>query len=104
MGSGYITAARLPVLTRDHQRIWLAFAGVELTTFSLFENTAGPCSSGQRSQMSGNPVRIGDGCATVTGYKLPWPLAVRSAGKAGARFKTRSQDIGLAALVMAVAS
>jgi len=20
---------------------------------------------------SGNPVRIGDGCATVTGYKLP---------------------------------
>lgn len=24
--------------------------------------------------MSGNPVRIGDGCATVTGYKLPQPL------------------------------
>jgi hypothetical protein len=21
--------------------------------------------------MSGNPVKIGDGCATVTGYKLP---------------------------------
>ena len=25
--------------------------------------------------MSGNPVRIGDGCATVTGYRLPKPLA-----------------------------
>ena len=36
--------------------------------------------------MSGNPVRIGDGCATVTGYRLPMPLA-GSAGKAGARFK-----------------
>ena len=24
--------------------------------------------------MSGNPVKIGDGCATVTGYKLPMPL------------------------------
>jgi hypothetical protein len=28
----------------------------------------------QHSQTSGNPVRIGDGCATVTGYKLPEPL------------------------------
>jgi hypothetical protein len=25
--------------------------------------------------MSGNPVKIGDGYATVTGYKLPSPLA-----------------------------
>jgi|GEM_PF-2846169 hypothetical protein len=24
--------------------------------------------------MSGNPVKIGDGYATVTGYKLPQPL------------------------------
>ena len=24
-----------------------------------------------RNQMSGNPVRIRSGCATVTGYKLP---------------------------------
>ncbi len=30
---------------------------------------------------SGNPVRFGDGCATVTGYKLPMPPQ----GKAGAR-------------------
>ena len=36
--------------------------------------------------MSGNPVEIGDGCATVTGYGLPKPL-VHQAGKAGARFK-----------------
>ena len=33
---------------------------------------------------SGNPVRIGDGYATVTGYKLPRPL-VHQTGKAGAR-------------------
>jgi hypothetical protein len=26
--------------------------------------------------MSGNPVKIGDGCATVTGYKLPMPLII----------------------------
>jgi hypothetical protein len=36
--------------------------------------------------MSGNPVKIGDGCATVTGYKLPLPL-IHGIGKAGARFK-----------------
>ena len=53
-------------------------------------------------QASGNPVRVGDGCATVTGYKLPEPLASVEAGKVGARFQARSQDIGLAMLVMAV--
>ena len=47
-------------------------------------------------------MKVGDGCATVTGYKLPEPLASSEAGKAGARFKARSQDIGLAVLVMAV--
>src|SRR5690242_14449208 len=33
-------------------------------------------------QASGNPVRIGDGCATVTGYELPKPLVhqVREGG------------------------
>ena len=41
---------------------------------------------------AGNPVGFGDGCATVTGYKLSKPLA--EAGKAGARFEARSQDIG----------
>ena len=44
---------------------------------------------------------IGDGCATVTGYKLPQPLVSVEAGKAGARFHARSQDIGLAVLVAA---
>ena len=56
--------------------------------------------------MSGNPVRIGDGCATVTGYELPHaghslrqqPL-IFQIGKAGARFQARSQDTGQIALV-----
>jgi hypothetical protein len=51
-----------------------------------------------RNQMSGNPVRIGDGCATVTGYKLPKPLAVIRPGRRE-RGKARSQDTGLNALV-----
>jgi hypothetical protein len=54
------------------------------------------------SQASGNPVKVGDGCATVTGYKLPQPLVSQETGKAGARFQARSQDIGLAVLVMAL--
>jgi hypothetical protein len=33
-------------------------------------------------------VKIGDGCATVTGYKLPKPLIPQTRiGKAGARFR-----------------
>src|SRR5689334_13533978 len=54
--------------------------------------------------MSGNPVKLGDGCATVTGYELPMPL-IHFVGKAGARFTTsnvvnaRSQDTGLVVLV-----
>jgi hypothetical protein len=36
--------------------------------------------------MSGNPVKIGDGCATVTGYKLPIATGFIS-GKAGVRFE-----------------
>jgi len=47
-------------------------------------------------------VKIRDGCATVTGYKLPQPLVSGEAGKAGVRFQARSQDIGWAVLVMAV--
>src|SRR5438094_7358442 len=34
-------------------------------------------------QASGNPVRIGDGCATVTGYKLPQPLVSRLRDREG---------------------
>jgi hypothetical protein len=37
---------------------------------------------------AGNLVRIEDGCATVTGYKLPSPLVPLGTGKAGARFET----------------
>src|SRR5207249_7740683 len=33
--------------------------------------------------MLGNPVRIGDGCATVTGYKLPQPLVPRERDREG---------------------
>ena len=44
-------------------------------------------------------MRIGDGCATVTGYKLPQPLVSSETGKAGVRFQARSQDIGLSVLV-----
>ena len=48
-------------------------------------------------------MRIGDGCATVTGYRLPLPLfsptCVWACGKAGARHKARSQDTGLVVLV-----
>jgi hypothetical protein len=47
-------------------------------------------------------VRIGDGCATVTGYKLPQPLDSSETGKAGVRFQARSQDIDLAVLVTAL--
>jgi hypothetical protein len=52
--------------------------------------------------MSGNLVRIGDGYATVTGYKLPQPLVSSETGKAGVRFQARSQDIDLAVLVAAL--
>ena len=38
---------------------------------------------------AGNLVKIEDGCATVTGYKLPSPLVPFGTGKAGARFETR---------------
>jgi hypothetical protein len=47
-------------------------------------------------------VRIGDGCATVTGYRLPQPLVLIKTGKAGARFQARSQDISWAVLVVAI--
>ena len=67
-----------------------------------FFETDGPVVHLHHCQTSGNPVRIGDGCATVTGYKLPEPLVSPETGKAGARFQARSQDIGLAVLVAAL--
>gem|GEM_PF-3778283 len=58
--------------------------------------------------MTGNPVKIGDGCATVTDDNLPrMPLCrlgrsnsrLGLHGKAGARHAVRSQDTGLAVLI-----
>jgi hypothetical protein len=50
-------------------------------------------------------VEIGDGCATVTGYKLPKPLsALKGEREGGARSEARSQDTGLAALVVIIGS
>jgi hypothetical protein len=43
-------------------------------------------------------VKFGDGCATVTDYKLPQPLVIRPGRRE--RGKVRSQDTGLVVLVM----
>ena len=51
------------------------------------------------SQMSGNPVKIRDGCATVKGYNFPLPLVRSRIGKAGRRSEASSQDTGLIVLV-----
>jgi len=37
----------------------------------VFFETGGLWFAMKRRQMSGNPVRVGDGYATVTGYELP---------------------------------
>ena len=54
----------------------------------LFEN-GGRRSAFEYSQMSGNPVRIRDGCATVAGYELP-QATDREIGKAGVRLGPES--------------
>ena len=48
--------------------------------------------------MYGNPVRIGDGSATVSGDRPPYATGPQ-AGKAGARFEARSQETGQSLLV-----
>ena len=54
----------------------------------MFFETDGSSVHLHHSQASGNPVKIRDGCATVTGYELPQPLVPPcGTGKAGARFK-----------------
>jgi hypothetical protein len=53
----------------------LAFLTNGIKKDAFFEN-ANRVFALYRNQMSGNPVKIGDGCATVTGYKLPMPLIV----------------------------
>jgi hypothetical protein len=65
----------------------------------VFFETANRVFALYRNQMSGNPVRIGDGCATVTGYKLPRPLIIIGSGrrergsspKSGYRFECARQ-------------
>ena len=62
---------------------------------TLFDS-GGPVSAILLPSNAGNAVRIGDGCATVSDYKLPTATvqAVRRRdGKAGVRFEVRSQDI-----------
>src|SRR5512140_3096529 len=39
--------------------------------------------------MSGNPVKLGDGYATVTGYKLPQPLVIDREGGSEVRPEVR---------------
>src|SRR5437773_8473404 len=68
---------------------------------SFFEN-GGQLPASSCSQMPGNPVRIGDGCATVTDYEFPKAtVRSRNAGRTGRRERgqVRSQDTGLAVLV-----
>jgi hypothetical protein len=45
-------------------------------------------------------VKTGDGCATVTGYKLPTATAIAREG--GSEVQARSQDTGPQVLVAAV--
>lgn len=69
----------------------------------VFFETGGRCPP-RRSQMTGNAVKIGDGCATVTDYKFPQPLTGLHAGREGGNeVQVRSQDTGLAVLVRPVA-
>ena len=79
-------------------------ATIRLNDAVLFEN-------GERefifiaAKCSGNPVRIRNGCATVTGYKLPAAtesFTLSECREGGSEVKARSQDTGLVALVVAV--
>ena len=56
-----------------------------------FFETGGCTSASYGRQMSGNPVRIGDGCATVTGYELPDAMPSRRV-----RHKPLIEEIGKA--------
>ena len=47
----------------------------------------------ENKSMTGNPVKCGDGCATVRGDKFPSATDLK-VGKAEARLITSSQDTG----------
>lgn len=74
-----------------------------LTRAALFERSRGPFdrprSTNLAGQCCGNPVQIGDGCATVTGDKLPKGHCAGRRGKAGVRLAARSQETGWPVLV-----
>ena len=83
-------------------RLQSTVCGVEVDEFfARLHPWVRPNARHQRS--SGNPVRFGDGSATVSGYRLPSrktaTALVRRCGKAGARFETRSPDIAPRVLV-----
>src|SRR5205085_624936 len=75
----------------------LSFFRARPTTSALFENDERRfiCMA---VRCLGNPVKVGDGCATVTGYELPQPL-VQLDREGGSEVEARSQDTGRIALV-----
>src|SRR5688572_30338998 len=77
-------------------KFFLPIFAARRRTLSLFESLV------RCNQMSGNPVRFGDGCATVSGYKLPLATDARASGRRE-RGQAPSQDTGLIVLV-AIAS
>jgi hypothetical protein len=60
--------------------IWLGKSPSGVYEKTFFE-TGGVCLRHLDDQTTGNPVQIGDGCATVTGYKLPRPLIRTGLGR-----------------------
>ena len=60
-------------MTLRQEFAWQTLAGT-LTEGQFFERIGRKFNPNHHGQMTGNPVGIGDGCATVTGYKLPKPL------------------------------
>ncbi len=77
--------ARGEELCNNPLRKGLAFGEGVSNNQMFFEKLDPKGPSHSCSQMSGNPVKIGDGYATVTGDRLPEPLD--QSGKAGARFE-----------------
>ena len=60
---------------------------VNAITKSVFFEMDGFSSISHHSQMSGNPVKIGDGYATVTGYKLPKATVSLAEREGGSKVK-----------------
>jgi hypothetical protein len=75
---------------KENEPAWKICRGMSLKFFpgghkeGLFFEMNERCLIQHRSQTSGNPVKIRDGCATVTADKFPGPL-FRSAGWEGGK-------------------